>query len=347
VYSKKPVDSLTPGFSDLDLYCVTEGFQNVQFYRDIGQLCSRLNAVQKESVGKKLLDNPPFCLSESSFSTFCALHPWSVSKWQLLCGTDLRVGTSPAITQEELVEKLLVPRALHGDDAGNFCVIAPFMLRTSPKKTQKINRTAIKIAYSDPVSLASECGLELPTDKMGDKIENISSLEYRGRQDPAFFVDLLLFWCLSWSRILGHIKFSPEPVKGCSPPPALSTFCENHSHLLGGVSSVLHSTLPYDDVQVVFFIINPDRESELRSSLCTLAERFFCSFEPHIYAKFITREQLAGYCTAWPWELVTIRKTCSVVFGDEDILDCLPSPDPPALEQQGMKDFFSFFFTSP
>ena len=116
---------------------------------------------------------------------------------------------------------------------------------------------------------------------------------------------------------------------------------------MGGVSSVLHSNLPYDDVQVVFFIIDPDRESELKSSLCTLAECFFCSYEPHIYAKFITREQLAGYYIAWPWELATIRETCSVIFGEEDILDCLPSPDASALKRQGMKDFFSFYFTSP
>lgn len=347
VYAKKPVESLTPGFSDLDLYCVVDGFQNVQFYRDIGQLCSRLNTIQKKVVGKRLLDNPPFCLPETSFFSFCTLHPWSVSTWQLLCGTDLREETSPTTSREEIVQKLLVAHVLHGDDAANFCVLAPFLLRASPKKIQKINRTAIKIAYNDPLSLASECGQHLPTDKLKDKIEEISSVEYKGRQDPAFYVDLLLFWRDVWDRIFGKAKFSFEPVKGRKPPPALSRFCQNNSHVLGGVWSVLHSNLPYNDVQVVFFIIDPDRESELKSSLCTLAERFFCSFEPHVYAKFITKEQLASYCTAWPWELAAVRETCSVVFGDASILDCLPIPDVHAVERQGAKDFFPFYFTSP
>ncbi len=347
MYNKKPFSQFTPGFSDLDLYFVTKEVQSAQFYRDIGQLCYQLNAVQGEVPGKRLLDNPPFCLPEASFSYFCKIHQWSTSKWQLLYGKELRQGIPSTISPEDMVQKLLVPQIFHGDDAANFCALAPYLVRTAPKRTQKINRTAIKIAYSDPLHLASECGRPLLLPGMQHRIEEVSSRDYNGEQEPDFYVDLFFFWISAWREIMGISKLSCEPVKGGSAPSILSNFCQKHSPLMGGIRSVLHAALPYDDVGVVFFIVDPHEETELRESLCALAEHFFCSFEPHFYAKFITEEQFTGYRTAWPWELEVIRKTCSLVSGDTSVLDRLPAPQIPDLERQGRRDFFPFYFTSP
>jgi hypothetical protein len=349
VYAKKPIAALRPGFSDLDLFFVTRGFESLHFYRDIGQLYKRLSEIQGEVPGKKIVDNPPFCLPEVSFILFSRTHQWDVSKWELLCGKELRKEPvcSISLSAEEVARKLITPGVLHGDDASNFCTLSPCLLSMSPGKTQKIARTAIKIAFDDPLYLASEYGQSVQADRMKEKIQEISLEEYRERQESSFYVDLLLFWCSIWKNIFEDIRFSSIPLEERTPPSGFLDFCQNHVNLLGGIRSVLHSTLPYEKVQVVFFVIDPSRESELRDSLCDLAAHFFGSFEQHAYAKFLTEEQLAGYCLAWPWELAALRETCSVAFGDTSILDRLPAPDVGSLEKQGQRGFFPFWFTSP
>lgn len=347
VYAKKPIANFRPGFSDLDLFFITQGFQDLHFYRDIGQLYKQLGALQGEVPGKKIVDNPPFCLPEASFFLFSRTHAWDVSKWELLCGKELRTEPPRTISTEEMARKLMVPGVLHGDDVSNFCALAPYLLCMSPQKTQKINRTVIKIAFEDPSYLASEYGLPLQPGGIKEKVQILSSGEYNEKQKSSFYIDLLLFWCFVWKRIFKNVTFTSEPVEGRNPPTVFYDFCQNHSNLLGGIRNVLHSMVPYDTVQVVFFVIDPSRKSELKGTLCDLAAHFFASFEQHAYAKFLTEEQLAGYCLAWQWELATIRETCSVVFGDTSILDRLPVFDAHSLEKQGKRDFFPFCFTSP
>lgn len=346
VYIKKPLASLREKFSDLDLYFITKDFQDISFYRGIGQLYQKLNALQGEVPAKRLVEHPPFCLPKASFPFFYKAHPWYVSKWQLLFGEELRTSYSGPV-EEMAAQKLLVAHALHGDDAANICVFAPHLIRGSPKGTQKVNRQACKIAYENPISFLSELGQSMKEDRIGDRVQEISSNEYKGEQEPAFYVDLLLFWCSVWKKLFGNITFSSEPVKERDPPSAFFDFCQNHAHLLTGIRSVLHSFLPYDDIQIVFFIIDPSQEYALKDSLCELAAHFFVTFEQQAYAKFVCEEQLVGYSIAWPWELTTIRETCSVVFGDTSIINHLPAPHMDALENQAKKDFFPFYFTSP
>ncbi|MBU7013508.1 MAG: hypothetical protein HXS52_12850 [Theionarchaea archaeon] len=347
VYIKKPLPSLRKGFSDLDFYFVTENFQDITFYRGIGNLYRELSCLQGEVPAKKLVEHPPFCLPRASFDQFCRMHPWYVSKWQLLFGEELRETSPDSSAEKTAAQKLLVAHAFHGDDAANICVLAPHFIHGSPKGTQKVNRQVCKIAYDNPTSFLSELGRSMSDDRVGDRVREVSSNEYRGEQSQEFYVDLLLFWCSAWKSLFGHSTCPSEPVRRRNPPSAFSDFCQSHTHLLTGVQSVLHTTLPYDDVRIVFFIIDPSQESALKDTLCSLASHFFAAFEQRAYAKFICEEHLAGYCTVWPWELKTVRETCSVAFGDGSLLDRLPAPQPEALKTQAQNDFFPYHFTSP
>lgn len=347
VYIKKPLVYLRKGFSDLDFYFITENFQDISFYRSIGQLYQELSVLQGEVQAKKLVEHPPFCLPRASFPYFCRTHPWYVSKWQLLFGKELRQKFHGGSAEETAAQKLLVAHAFHGDDAANICVLAPHLIRGSPKGTQKVNRQACKIAYENPVSFLSELGQHIRDDTIGDRVHEVSSNEYNGEQDPGFYVELLLFWCSVWRKLFGNVKFSSEPVRERDCPSAFSDFCQNRVHLLTGVRSVLCSLLPYDDVQIVFFVIDPSQISVLKDTLCKLASQFFATFNQRAYAKFICEEQLAGYRICWPWELATIRETCSVAFGDTSLPDHLPIPQVDAMKTQAEKDFFPSYFTSP
>ncbi len=347
VYIKKPFAYLRKGFSDLDLYFITEDFQDISFYRSIGHLYQKLSALQGEVPAKRLVEHPPFCLPKTSFPPFCRTHPWYVSKWQLLFGEELRQKSHGGSAEEMVAQKLLVAHAIHGDDAANICLLAPHLIRGSPKGTQKVNRQACKIAYENSLFYLTELGQRTGDDRIGDRVREVSSDEYMGEQEPGFYVGLLLFWCSIWKNLFKNVKFSSEPIKKRDPPSAFLDFCQNHAHLLTGVRSVLHSFLPYDDVQIVFFIIDPSQESALKDTLCELAAQFFITFGQQAYAKFVCEEQLAGYSIAWPWELTTIRKTCSTVFGDASLTDHLPAPQMDALKAQAERDFFPFCFTSP